>query len=197
MVCLRVLSRTNPPPRSTPNSFRFRTSAQPCILHCFGANKSFRIRTYRHPSCNPFRIRTYRNTGGWGASPLVQGLRVSVSLPAPALSGWQIPCSQQLAASCTSLCAFFRTPFLCFQELAASFSKTPGVGVPQHFRADLRFRRHMRHVAPLLLRPHSIAHTSRHDGGVCTPTLPISFLAWTFSAPQTTRYPLPTTHFRG
>jgi len=148
VVCLRVLSRTNPPPRSTPNSFRFRTSAQPCILHCFGANKSFRIRTYRHPSCNPFRIRTYRNTGGWGASPLVQGLRVSVSLPAPALSGWQIPCSQQLAASCTSLCAFFRTPFLCFQELAASFSKTPGVGVPQHFRAELCFRRHIRHEEP-------------------------------------------------
>src|SRR5216684_6259173 len=43
---------------------------------------------------------------------------------------WQIPCSQQLAASCTSLCALFRAPFLCFQSFAASFSKTPGVGVP-------------------------------------------------------------------
>src|SRR5229473_729411 len=55
-------------------------------------------------------------------------LCVSVSLPAPTRSWWQIPCSQQLAASCTSLCALFRTPFLCFQSFAASFSKTPGVG---------------------------------------------------------------------
>ena len=61
MVC--VLSRTNPPTRS-PNSFRFRTSARPHILHYFGANKPFRIRTYRYPSCNSFRIRTYKNTGG-------------------------------------------------------------------------------------------------------------------------------------
>src|SRR6266478_8214643 len=51
---------------------------------------------------------------------------VSVSL-------WQIPCSQKLAASLASLCPLFRTPFLCFQELAASFCKTPGVGV----RCDL------------------------------------------------------------
>src|SRR5260370_42404589 len=48
-------------------------------------------------------------------------LRVSVSL-------WQIPCSQKLAASLSSLCPLFRAPFLCFQELAASFCKTPGVG---------------------------------------------------------------------
>src|SRR5258707_15411038 len=27
-----------------------------------------------------------------------------------------------------SLCALFRTPFLCFQQLAASFTKTPGGG---------------------------------------------------------------------
>src|SRR6266436_4683751 len=44
---------------------------------------------------------------------------------------WQIPCSQKLAASSSSLCALFRTPFLCFQELAASFAKTPGWGVPR------------------------------------------------------------------
>ena len=44
------------------------------------------------------------------------------------VSPWQIPCSQQLAASCISLCALFRAPFLCFQSFAASFAKTPGVG---------------------------------------------------------------------
>src|SRR5216683_7616659 len=48
-------------------------------------------------------------------------LCVSVSL-------WQIPRSQKLTASLSSLCPLFRTPFLCFQQLAASFCKTPGVG---------------------------------------------------------------------
>src|SRR5712664_177914 len=48
-------------------------------------------------------------------------LCVSVSL-------WQIPCSHKLTASLLSLCPLFRTPFLCFQELAASFCKRPGVG---------------------------------------------------------------------
>ena len=33
----------------------------------------------------------------------------------------------------------FPTPALCFQQLAASFPKTPGVGVPQHFFAELPF----------------------------------------------------------
>src|SRR6267378_1746354 len=51
----------------------------------------------------------------------VRRLCVSVSL-------WQIPCSHKLTASLLSLCPLFRTPFLCFQELAASFCKTPGVG---------------------------------------------------------------------
>src|SRR6266436_2253593 len=81
VVPLRVLSRTNPPLPSTPNSFRFRTSANALILHHFGANKSFTIRTYRHPSCNSFRIRTYKNTGGGGAIRL---FRPSVS---PCLCG--------------------------------------------------------------------------------------------------------------
>ena len=49
------------------------------------------------------------------------------------MSLWQIPCSQQFAASCASLCALFRAPFLCFQSFGASFHKTPGWGVPQHF----------------------------------------------------------------
>src|SRR5712664_941348 len=48
-------------------------------------------------------------------------LCVSVSL-------WQIPRSQKLTASLSSLCPLFPGPFLCFQELAASFCKTPGVG---------------------------------------------------------------------
>src|SRR6266849_3593491 len=31
----------------------------------------------------------------------------------------------------------------------ATLTQTPGMGVPQHLRATLCFRRHMRHVAPL------------------------------------------------
>src|SRR6266478_2701593 len=41
-----------------------------------------------------------------------------------------------------------KAPVLCFQQLAASFPKAPGVGVPQHFRAELCFRRHIRHEEP-------------------------------------------------
>src|SRR5712692_10980514 len=37
----------------------------------------------------------------------------------------------------------FVSPFL------ASLTQTPGMGVPQHVRSTLRFRRRMRHVAPL------------------------------------------------
>src|SRR5229473_1942263 len=47
------------------------------------------------------------------------------------------------------LCPLFSSPAFCFQSFAASFSETPGVGVPPHICPSLRFRRHMRHVAPL------------------------------------------------
>src|SRR5260370_20660567 len=65
-VSFRVLSRSNPPRNAAANSFRFRSYVKRRILHYFGANKSFRIRSYRHPSSNPFRIRSYKNTGGGG-----------------------------------------------------------------------------------------------------------------------------------
>jgi hypothetical protein len=44
---------------------------------------------------------------------------------------WQIHSFHRLGASLSSLCALFRTCFLCFQSFAASFQKTPGVGVPK------------------------------------------------------------------
>ena len=49
-------------------------------------------------------------------------------LSVSSLPPWQIPCSQQLAASLSSLCALFHTRSLCFQSFAASFDKTPGWG---------------------------------------------------------------------
>src|SRR5260370_22952808 len=59
-------------------------------------------------------------------------LCVSVPSPAPTWSGWQIPCSQQFAASCRLFALFSALPVLCFQCFADSFAKTPGVGVPPH-----------------------------------------------------------------
>src|SRR6266436_3533001 len=41
----------------------------------------------------------------------------------------QVSNFQSLAASCASLYPLFRTPIICFQQLAASFCKIPGVGV--------------------------------------------------------------------
>jgi len=65
-----VFSRTNPPRSTAANPFRFRSYEKRRILHHFGANKSFRIRSYRHPSTNSFRFRSYKNTGGGGTPTL-------------------------------------------------------------------------------------------------------------------------------
>ncbi len=63
------------------------------------------------------------------------------------------PCAVNLLQPLDSL---FPTPLLCFQQLAASFCKTPGLGVPFGLRPTSNiqplthvFVRHMRHVAPL------------------------------------------------
>ncbi len=58
------------------------------------------------------------------ASILIQDFAASVS---------QCLCGKSrvlinLQPLCQFLCPLFRAPFLCFQELAASFCKTPGVG---------------------------------------------------------------------
>jgi hypothetical protein len=68
---------------------------------------------------------------GVQASQSPSELCASAPLPAPTLSGWQIHCFQAFAASFPSLCALFCTPSLCFQSLAASFRKIPGVGYPE------------------------------------------------------------------
>src|SRR5260370_30540922 len=62
----------------------------------------------------------------------------------PALS----PRVSEICGLFNSLCALFSPPVFCFQQLADSFCKTPGVGT-QRFHATPLFRRHMRHVAPL------------------------------------------------
>jgi hypothetical protein len=50
-------------------SFKFCSYANCPILHYFGANKSFRIRSYRHPVRNPFRFRSHKHPGGWHPLP--------------------------------------------------------------------------------------------------------------------------------
>src|SRR4029077_12265642 len=60
-------------------SFKIRSYANRPILHYFGANKSFRIRSYGHPARNPFRIRSYKNTGGWGCLAFNPVCRKSLS----------------------------------------------------------------------------------------------------------------------
>ena len=154
---MRVLSRTNSPPRSTPNSFRFRTSAKPRILHCFGANKSFRIRTSRHLSCNPFRMRTYKNTGGGGVAAKLRALLRF--------------CGKSITFKrLHPFCPLSPTSILSFQQLRASFCKTPGWGLPQHLRSELRSPVKCVTWRLYPLCRQSIAHTSRHHGGVLPPT---------------------------
>src|SRR5258708_17371549 len=65
-----MFSRRNPPRSTAANFFRFRSYGNSPILHHFGANKSFRIRSYRNCPRNPFRIRSYENTGGGGTPTL-------------------------------------------------------------------------------------------------------------------------------
>jgi hypothetical protein len=87
--------RTSPACSTAANSFRFRSYANRRILHYFGANKSFRIRSYRNSTRNPFIIRSYENTQGV-ASPLL----VNPALCPPCLSGKSSPgCGVRLPRS--------------------------------------------------------------------------------------------------
>jgi hypothetical protein len=83
---------------------------------------------FSQPLC--FLIDT-KPPGVWGMQTFNFQLCVSVPL-------WQIPCFQNLAASLRSLCAPFCAPSLCFQQLAASFAKTPGWGVPMPMKVKVR-----------------------------------------------------------
>src|SRR6266849_2334459 len=51
---------------------------------------------------------------------------LSYSPDTPALN----PCVSEICGLFNSLCALFATPVVCFQQLAASFCRTRGVGVP-------------------------------------------------------------------
>ena len=56
--------------------------------------------------------------------------------PSSGAQASQLFCLHRTGASLSSLCALFRTRFLYFQQLAASFQKTPGWGVTQAYLAS-------------------------------------------------------------
>ena len=74
------------------------------------------------PNINSFRT-LLMSTGVYSLS--VPGVRPSN------LQTCQLSCLHRLGASLPSLCALFGARFLCFQSLAASFPKIPGVGYPE------------------------------------------------------------------
>jgi hypothetical protein len=81
--------------------------------------------------------------------------------PSSSAQARQLSCLHRFAASLSSLCALSCTRFLCFQQLAASFHKTPGWGVPRfplrpptaRYPRPLSVARPMPHLAPLSPAP--------------------------------------------
>ncbi len=143
-----MLSRTNPPRTTAANSFRFRSYGNSPILHYFGANKSFRIRSYREGSRKSFRIRSYENTGGWGTPTLPRLPRAHLAKgcknsETATLTTFRINTCKSVSKQRTL------TP------LRINTYKKPGRGVSQHFRVSSvqppvsSLQNHMRHVAPL------------------------------------------------
>jgi hypothetical protein len=59
------------------NSFGFCSYANRPILHYLGANKSFRFRSYGHPTRNPFIIRSYEKPRGVAPRPVARSSRVT------------------------------------------------------------------------------------------------------------------------
>ncbi len=75
---------------------------------------------------SPFFSHPYKTPGVWGPRVFLAAHHTTLSL-----------CFHSLAASLISLCALFPLPILYFQQLAASFAKTPGWGgTPAHPRRD-------------------------------------------------------------
>ncbi len=81
------------------------------------------------PILSSFRILPVA-TGVCPLRPLCSALRALCVVLFPSFEPQvcQLFCLQKLAASLSSLCAFFCPRFLCFQSFAASFPKTPGWG---------------------------------------------------------------------
>jgi hypothetical protein len=120
---------TIPSLRRTPRFPRFHQLTNPSLptidLH------PSRYQQLTDPSFrNPFVFSSIQNPGGVEVHTSNSQLSVSVPL-------WQIPCSQNLAASLSPLCPLFCAPSLCFQPFAASFAKNTRVGVPMPMKVKV------------------------------------------------------------
>jgi hypothetical protein len=102
--------------------------SMPCAL-ILSPRGCTHLHALRAPAANPvgkffgvrhYENRTYKTPGGMGVQTFNFQLCVSVSL-------WQIPCSQQLAASLTSLCLFSAPRLFVFNSLQPLLPKHPGV----------------------------------------------------------------------
>src|SRR5260370_6906060 len=74
-------------------------------------------------SRKPFGFTSMQNPGGGPLSRFPAVLCVSVPLPAPALSGWQTQCFQQLAASFSLLALFFELVSFVFRDFQTLLAK--------------------------------------------------------------------------
>jgi len=99
----------------------FITSIQPQYFHAITHSFAQRQSTIP-PNINSFRTLPVTT----GVLPVQLQIVSVLSVPL-----WQIHSFHRLGASLSSLCALFRTCFLCFQSFAASFPKIPGVGYPE------------------------------------------------------------------
>jgi len=105
------------------------TSIQPQYFHAITHSFAQR-RAAIPPNINSFRTLPVA-TEVYPLRPLCSALRaLCVALfPPSSAQARQLVCLHRLGASLSSLCALFCIRFLCFQSFAASFPKTPGVGV--------------------------------------------------------------------
>ncbi len=118
-------------------------------------------------------------------SGIVEALNIALENAIPAIHTPALPIAFMLAIFTSwgvAAFLFFSTPVLCFQQLAASFPKTPGWGYPNTSAPTF---------APAVtcatwrlypLSPQSIAHTFRRHGGC----------VYSSRALPTTHRPLPT-----
>ena len=89
-------------------------------------------------SRNSFTFTSIQTPGGVGGFSV---LYLATRLPRSSRGHSPLAISPLLSSTCRllrSLCPLFRTPVLCFQSLAASFCKTPGVGVSRMLLRDTR-----------------------------------------------------------
>ncbi len=104
-----------------------------------------------HPVCQVYCC-PYKNTGGGGVAAKLRALLRF--------------CGKSITFKrLQPLCPLSPTSILCFQQLRASFCKTPGWGLPQHLRSELRSPVTCATWRLYPLCRQSIAHTSRHHGG--------------------------------